>query len=404
MVTLELAATLVLVVAASVLTRSVLHLLAVDPGFDAEGVMTAEITLPEATYPEVARAAAVQAAQWPLPESAVPRFQRQVLQHLEALPGIEAAAFANPLPFDGGQEAGPFWAEDMEAAEPPMTEYTVVTEDYFRAMGVPLLQGREFDGTETHDSEPVAVVSRSLADQFPDGQALGRRIKLGGAPQSPYPWMRVVGVVGDVRRTDLTEPGRPELYVPVAQGGYSPQSTARLVVRVAGGADPRAALAAMRSVVRELDPNVAVDAPRGMPDLVAGAAARNRFGATLTVGFSALALLITALGLYSVISFGAATRRRELALRTVMGATGAQIASSVLRDTLRAAAWGTGLGLLGTVAASRALRSLVFGVSPLEPLSVLVALAALAAVVALAAQGPVRACLRIDPARILSED
>ena len=125
-VTLELAATLVLVVAASVLTRSVLHLLAVDPGFDAEGVMTAEITLPEATYPEVARAAAVQAAQWPLPESAVPRFQRQVLQHLEALPGIEAAAFANPLPFDGGQEAGPFWAEDMEAAEPPMTEYTVV--------------------------------------------------------------------------------------------------------------------------------------------------------------------------------------------------------------------------------------------------------------------------------------
>ncbi len=405
-VALEVAATLVLLAGASVLTRSVLHLLAVDPGFDTAGVMTAEITLPEATYPEKARAAAVQSATWPMPEgAAVPRFQRQVVQGLEARPGIAAAAFADPLPFSGTQEASVFWAEGMaDPAEPPFTEYTVVTEDYFRAMGIRVIEGREFDGGESATSEPVAVVSQSLAAQFPVGRALGSRIKLGGRPDAPYPWLRVVGVVADVKRTDLTTPARPEMYVHIAQGGYSPQSTARLVVRVKDGLTPETALATMRAVVSELDPDVPVNAPASMRSLMANAAARARFTASLTVAFSLLALLITAMGLYSVISFSAATRRRELALRTVMGATGASIATSVLRETLRALALGLAAGVAGALLSARALTSLVFGVSPLEPLSLVFSVAVLSVVVALAAQGPVRACLRLDPARILSRD
>ena len=405
-VALEMGATLVLLAGASVLTRSVLHLLAVDPGFDPAGVMTAEITLPETTYPEKERAAAVQSATWPMAEgAAVPRFQRQVIQGLEARAGIVAAAFADPLPFSGTQEASVFWAEGMEdSTEPPFTEYTVVTEDYFRAMGVPVLEGREFDSGESATSEPVAVVSQSLAAQFPDGRALGSRIKLGGRPEAPYPWLRVVGVVPDVKRTELTTPARPEMYVHIAQGGYSPQSTARLVVRVRDGLAPEAALSTMQAVVAELDPDVPVNAPATMRDLMASAAARTSFTASLTVAFSLLALLITAMGLYSVISFTAATRRRELALRTVMGATGTDIATSVLGETLHALAVGVAVGVVGALLSARILTSLVFGVSPLEPLSVLFAVAVLGSVVALAAQGPVRACLRLDPARILSRE
>jgi hypothetical protein len=335
----------------------------------------------------------------------VPTFQRRLIQGLKALPEIDAAAFANPLPFSGGQEASVFWADGMEPqTQAPMTEYTVITEDYFGAMGIALLEGREFDGSETFDSEPVAIVSRSLAAQFPDGQALDRRIKLGGAEEAPYPWMRVVGVVADVKRTDLAGDARPELYVPISQGGYTSQSTSRLVVRAAKGVRPVGLLGAIRTVLAELDPNVPLDNVAPMTDLVAGAAARSRFTASLTVGFSLLALLITALGLYSVISFGAATRRRELAVRTAMGATGRGVALTVLADTLRAVAVGLALGALGMGLAARTLEGLVFGVAPLSPSALAGAALLLCVTVLLAAQGPVRACMRLDPARILSRD
>jgi len=406
LVAIELAVTLVLLAGSLVLTRSALNLLRVDPGFDADGVLAAEITLPEATYPDAARAAAVQRAEWPgPPDAAVPGFQRRLIQRLVAHPDIEAAAFANPLPFSGGQEASVFWADGMDPPpRAPLTEYTVTTEGYFHAMGIAVLEGREFDGSETFDSEPVAIVSRSLAAMFPHGQALGRRIKLGGAEESPYPWMRVVGVVGDVKRADLTSDARPELYVPVSQGGYTSQSTSRLVVRTTNGLAPGTALGRVRAVLAELDPDVPLDNVAPMTDLVANAAARSRFTATLTVGFSALALLITTLGLYSVISFSAATRHRELAVRTAMGATGGDVAFAVLAETLQAGALGLALGVLGMALGARALEGLVFGVAPLSPSALGGAVLLLCVTVALAAQGPVRACMRVDPVRILSRD
>lgn len=403
-VALELAVTMVLLAGSLLLTRTVLNLLSVDPGFDPNGVLTAEITLPEAAYPDVARAGSVQGARMP-PEAAVPRFQRRMVERLDAQPGIEAAAFANPLPFSGGQEASVFWIDGMAPTEePPFTEYTVVSEGYFRAMGIPVLQGRVFDGGEAHDSEPVAIVSESLAARFPAGQVVGGRIKLGGRPDAGYPWLRVVGVVGDVKRADLTSAGRPEMYVHVSQGGYTVQSTSRLVVRTAAGRDPMALVGRVRSVLHDVDPELPLNRVAPMADLVASAAERARFTAAVTAAFSALALLITGLGLYSVVSFGVSTRRRELAVRAALGASGPDVVAAVMSETVRALVVGLIVGLGATALAARVLGVFLFGVAPLSPGALLAAAATLCATVALAAQGPVRASLRTDPARVLSQD
>jgi predicted permease len=402
----ELAGTLMLLSSGVVLTQGALRLLAVDPGFDAEHVITAELTLPEATYPDSARARAVQRARPPADaEAAVPRFQRAVVQRLQQQPGIAAAAFGNPLPFAGTQESSVFWIDGMaDPDEIPLTEYTVITEGYFAAMGIPLLAGREFTAAERHDGEPVAIVSESLAAMFPDGRALGGRIKLGGALESPYPWLRVVGVVADVKRSSLVAPGRPEMYVHISQGGYTSQSTSRLVVRAAEDGSPRAAMAAVRTVIHEMDPSLPVVSLAPMSDLLLDATARSWFTAQLTVGFSIIALVITALGLYSVISYSVTTRRRELALRSAIGASAPAVLREMLRETLVALAAGLAAGAAGVVLSARLLEGMVFDVDPARPQAILLAAALLAITALVAAQGPARRCLREDPVRLLSGD
>lgn len=406
LVTVQLGTTLVLLCGSMVMTRTVLRLLTVDPGFDAHGVLTAEITLPEATYPDTARMHGVQRALPPEgPDAAVPRFHRRLVQSLTERPGIEVAAVANPLPFSGGQESTVYWVDGMEKPETlDVVDYTAVGEGYFRAMGIPFLEGHGFTSAVRHDGDQVVVVSASLAKRFPEGKALGHRMKLGGAPDAPYAWLRVVGVVPDVKRMDLTGPAHAEMYVHETQGGYTSLSTARLVLRVDAGADPAAAAATVRAAVSALDPTVPVERIEPMEALLARSMSGTRFAARLVLGFAFLALLITALGLYSAISYAVTTRRRELALRVAVGASSAQLVRAVLGEM--AVALGTGLALAGIALwlGSGLLDQLLFGVAPLEPLSLLSAAGILSATVLLAAQGPVRRALGIEPARVLSGD
>lgn len=406
LVAVEVAMTLVLLSGGAVLTRSILKLTQVDPGFDAEHVFTAELTLPEATYPDAARARSVQRAQKASgPEPAVPRFQRALIRELGARPGVEVAAVANPLPFSGGQESSVYWIEGMDKPDQmPLADYTVVSEGYFRAMRIPVLQGRGFSGDDRHGSEPVVVVSRSLAERFPGGRALGARMKLGGAPDAPYPWLRVVGVVGDVKRDDLAGAARPEMYVHMSQGGYTSMSTMRLVVRTAGGLEPGTAAAAVRDVLETMDPDVPLERAAPMADLLADATSRARYTARLVLIFSALALLITALGLYSAIAYAVETRRRELAVRVAVGASSWRILATVLGETAFALAGGLVVGGAGAYLASGLLQGLVFGVTPFELPSLAVAGAILSLTVLAAAQGPARASLRADAARVLSRE
>jgi hypothetical protein len=335
----------------------------------------------------------------------VPQFQRALLERLEAQPGIMAASFVHPLPFGGGQEASVYWVEGQEPFDDlAIVDYTVVSEGYFESMGIPLLQGREFTRADRHDTEPVVVVSQSLADQFPDGKAVGARMKLGGAAEAPYPWLRVVGVVPDVKRTDLVNPARPEMYVHVAQGGYTSLSTSRLVVRVADGMAPTDAVPAIRASLADMDPDVPLENIQSMSDLLADATSRVRFTARLVLGFAVLSLLITALGLYSAVSYAATSRRRELAVRVALGASSGEVLGTVLGETATALVGGLLLGAGGAYLTSGLLRGLVYGVAPFEPISLLAAVGILCATVLLAAQGPARTTLRMDPARVLARD
>lgn len=406
LVAVELATTLVLLSGATLMARTVLTLLAVDPGFQPDHVFTAELTLPEAAYPDTARTRGVQRATPPSgPDAAVPQFHRQLIERLSRRPGIVEAAVANPLPFSGGEESSVYWVEGM--AKPDhmdIVDYTVVSEGYFEAMGIPLVAGREFNASDHHDGEQVVIVSASLAKLFPDGKALGGRMKLGGAPEAPYPWLRVVGVVPDVKRVDLTSPAHPEMYVHESQGGYTSLSTTRLVVRVADGIDVTSTAATVRSAVAELDPNVPVPRMEPMSDLPAASMSRTRFAARLVLGFSFLGLLITALGLYSAISYAVTTRRRELALRTAVGATSRQVLGSVLTETLTALVAGVGVGGVAMYLGSGLLNGVVYGVAPFEPVSLAVAAGLLCVTVLVAALGPARVALGMDPARVLSQD
>ncbi|HZD04361.1 MAG TPA: ABC transporter permease, partial [Longimicrobiales bacterium] len=315
------------------------------------------------------------------------------------------AAMGRPIPFGGAQESTVYSIDGREAPEAlELVDYTAVTEGYFRAMGIPLLQGRGFTTTDRHDSQPVVVVSASLAAQFPGGQALGRRMKLGHPVNTPYPWLRVVGVVPDVKRTDLIQPARPEMYVHVSQGGYTSLATSRLVVRVADGLDPARAASTIRATVAAMDPDVPVEDVRPLTDLLSDSMSRIRFTARLVMGFSALSLLITALGLYSAISYTATTRRREMALRVALGASSGKVLGSVLGETVAALAAGLLLGAVGAWLASGLLRRMVAGAAPLDLLSFLAAAGLLCGTALLAVQGPARSVFRLDPARLLSRD
>ncbi|MGD2067478.1 MAG: ABC transporter permease, partial [Gemmatimonadota bacterium] len=406
LVSVELAATLVLLSGSIVLVRSVMGLLSVDPGFDPRGVLTAEITLPETRYPDAARARAVQRA---LPaegaDPPVPRFHRALVERLENEPDLAAAAAAYPLPFGGSQESSVYWIDGQAPFdELALVDYTVVSEGYFRALGIPLLRGRGFARADRHGSQPVVVVSASLAERFPHGEALGRRMKLGGAPDAPYPWLRVVGVVPDVKRTDLIQPARPEMYVHVSQGGYTSLSTSRLVVRVAEDRGPGSVVSTVRAALAELDPDIPLEDVRPMEALLAEATSRVRFTTRLVAGFTMLALLITVLGLYSAVSYAATSRRRELAVRVALGASSGEVLRTVLGESLAALLVGLGIGAVGVYLTSGLLRGLVYGVPPFEPVSLLAAAAVLCGAVVLAAQGPARTALRIAPARVLARD
>lgn len=404
-VTLELATTLVLICAGVVLTRSLVAMLAIDPGFDGRGVLTAEVTLPESSYPDRVRARAVQRAQKRTEAAPVPRFQQELVARLRERPGVVDAAFAHPLPFAGTQEASVFWIDGMDPPESsPLAEYTVVSEHYFATMGIPILEGREFTAAERFDSEPVAVVSESLAALFPGRRAVGGLLKLGGRPDAPYPWLRVVGVVPDVRRTELTKPARPEMYVHVSQGGYTSMETTRLVVRVPDGAAPASAAATVRSVLGEMDPDVPLESVASMEELLADAMARSRFTAQLMAAFAALALFITALGLYSAVSYAVTTRSRELAVRKAIGASESRVLREVLTETAVSVALGLSLGIVGVLATARLLETVVFGVTPTEPASLSGAVGLVCATTVIAALGPARRCLSQDPVRVLSAE
>jgi predicted permease len=294
-------------------------------------------------------------------------------------------------------------ALEVEGAAPqtpgqrPITAYRVTTPGYFGALGIPLLDGRVFQEADRAETEAVVIIDRTTARRhWPEGQALGKRVKLGG-PQDP--WMTVVGIVGDVRYHGLDSRVFPTIYVPHSQAPFN-----RMMLAVRTTADPLASVTAVKEQVAALDRDLPISAIQTMEQIVYGSVTQQRFNLTLLGTFAALALLLAAVGIYGVISYSVTQRTREIGVRMALGARARDVSRLVMRQGIKLALLGVALGLGGALALTRWMESLLFGVSPTDPLTFSAIALLLTAVALLACWLPARRATRVDPLVALRHD
>jgi predicted permease len=380
----DVALSLVLVVGALLLLRSVSHLLDVDPGFEPRGVVTAEVSLSGPRYEDDARVLA---------------FYDEALRRVRALPGVRGAALASQLPLGGSTDDSGVHAEDRPTSNPELNPSAArygVTPGYLEALGIPLRRGRGVEATDTADGARVALVNESLARRVwgPD-DPLGRRIRIGG-PASPL--RTVVGVVGDVRHDALDQAPPFQVYVPHTQWVDSG------MVLLARAERPDALREALPGAVRSVDGEQAVSAAATMDEVLRESVGRRRWAKDLLTLFAGLAVALTAVGLYGLLSYAVARRTREMGVRLAIGARPGSVVALVLRDAARLVLPGLALGLLATLAVRRALEGLVFSVTTLDPLTYAGTAALLLGVTALAALAPALRAARTDPLVAIREE
>jgi putative ABC transport system permease protein len=384
LVVADLTLALVLLAGAGLMLRTVSALAAADPGFNPERILSLQFSLVGRAYAE---------------DPAVVTFQNRLLEKLRAMPGVEAAAVADQIPFGGDFDCRGFHVQGRMKPNPqedPCIERYGVTPGYRRLMNIPLIAGRDLLDSDTATSQPVVLISQATAREvFASDNPIGAQVRMGAAERGP--WGTIVGVVGDVHHADVTSPVSPAMYTPEAQFTDS----YLVAVVKSTGQDPAALTSAARAAVGELDATVPVYAVATLPDLVSAATASQAFVMRLLTAFAGVAVLLAAIGLYGVVSYGVAQRTREVGLRVALGAQRRDVLRLVLSDGLSLVAVGVAVGLAAAFLTTRFLGALVFGVSPVDPVT-FAAAAAVLTVVALGAHWvPIRRALRIDPASAL---
>jgi predicted permease len=343
-----------LLVGAGVVLRSFVNLLRLDPGFQPEHVLTAEIALPRANYKTTDNVAS---------------FYHRLLTNLNALPGVHAVGAGTDLPWTGYDEnLGGF---TIEGKTPPPNEefharYHTASPDYFRAVGIPLVQGRFFDERDTKDSPRVLLINGVMARRcWPGENAVGKRISFADNPKDSD-WFRVVGVVGDVKDTPESKGTEPAFWWPVLQ---QPFPFANLTIVLRTDSTPTLLTEALRTRVRELDPSLAVAHVRLLDRIVGEQFSTPRFALFLIGLFAALALLLAAIGIYGVISYSVSQRMHEFGMRVALGASSWNLIKMVMKQGVLLAVIGVAIGLGCALALAGVLDSLLYGVSGRDPLT-----------------------------------
>jgi predicted permease len=394
----QFATTIVLLVGAGLLGRSLLRVLSVDPGFRAEQIIAMDLQLPLGWG-------------WDAPAPALRRqvdFLNTLFSRLRNIPGVSEVGGTNSIPLDQGLPDGIFTVLNPEEVPARMedfdrlwqdatrtgdADYCVVHEGYFRALGIPLLQGRMFDDRDVMDAPHTALISQSLArGKWPNENPIGRTIEFGNM-DGDLRLLTVVGVVSDVREYTLEKPPRHTIYVNYRQ---RPQKTSEFTVVLRTGADPCAVFSAARGIVGELNPDVPPRF-RTFSQVFYASLGTRRFNLTLVGVFAAAALLLAVAGIYGVMAYSVAQRTREFGVRIALGAGPAHLLSMVLSQGMCTAAAGLAIGIAGSLALTRAMKSLLFGVSPTDPLTFSAVALLLAGVALLACYLPARRATRVDP-------
>ncbi len=384
LVVAEVALSLALLAGAGLLFRSFERLLSVSPGFRPEHVLTMKVSLPSAKYPD---------------QGARVRFFQELSARVERLPGVTAAGGISFLPLAGPGAATSYGLPgrpDLPAGQQPVADVRAVSGDYFRAMGIPLLEGRTFTDHDTGDGANVIVVNETMAREcWPNEDPIGKRVNIHWSDNVTD---EVVGVVGDVKLTALDDEPRATAYWPHARQdvGYSSLTFA---VRAAG--DPASLTSAVVGQVREMDPLQPVSDVRTMDDVVSQSVAARRLVMLLLAIFAAAAAALAALGLYGVISYVVAGRTREIGVRLAIGARPADVVRQVVGQAMVLVAAGVAIGAAGALALTRLMGSLLFEVRPSDP-ATFAAVVALMAFVGLAASlVPAWRASRVDPVTAL---
>jgi len=378
LVVAEVALSLLLLIAAGLLIESFWRLRRVDPGFSPERVLSFQLSLPLSRYPEGSES----------------RFYERLYKRVATLPGVEAAGGANMLPLSGDYSCDGIQidAHPVPKAQAPCAEARSVSPGYFRALRIPLLAGRLFDGRDAERSTAVAIVNRAMARRFWPGQdPLGKTFVYLGREQGNR--RLVVGVAGDLRHFGIEREPEPEFYTPQMQ---QPSYHAMAVV-VRAAADPGRLLPALRRAVAALDPLIPVYRPRALSELVAADIAAPRLRTTILGAFAGLALLLALVGIYGVLAFIVGQRTREIGIRKALGASHRDLLRLLLAQTMAPALAGIALGLAAAFLAARALGGLLFGVAPTDPLLFTLAPLLLGAAALLASYLPTRRAASIEP-------
>lgn len=363
----EVSLTIILLVAAGLMIRSLMNVVSADPGFRPENVLTMDLYLDHGRHQEL-------------------------LDQVQAIPGVEKAALTYPVL---GGWRNYFCVEGQAVPSPeqaPTAEYRRVTTDYFAVMGIRLLQGRLFNEWDRADSQPVAIVDETLAKRYwPEGDAVGKHLQPGDRPDSSAPWLEIVGVVGNTRNAGVEADAQMQIYWQVFQHAARPSTS--IVLRAS--ADPAVVMSAVKEVARQFDwrPH----AVRVLDQIIGGPSLVRRLISLLLAVFAGIALFLSTIGIYAVTRYSVSRRIQEFGVRVALGATRRDVLVLVLRRALAPVVAGAALGLVGTVAASRALSSLLFELSPWDPLTYAGGSFLLLGVALLACYLPARRAARIDP-------
>ncbi|MFZ0640123.1 MAG: ABC transporter permease [Candidatus Acidiferrales bacterium] len=377
----EISLAVVLLVAGGLLIRSFALLTSVSPGFDPKNVIEAEISLPQFQYSTP--------QQWTA-------FSNELLARLHAQPGLQDSALAAPLPMDRQGEATFAFSIVGNPPLPPgkltTADYATVSPNYFRVMRIPLLRGRVFSEQDSPSNPKVALISETLARRyFPNQDPIGRQMKFGFPPNTDVP-REIIGVVGDVRDESLGRKPGPMMYVPFAQ---APLYGGEVVVR--SSLSVSSVAAGIRQATHAIDKDLPVTDIESFPDVLGASISQERFHTFLLVSFSAIALVLAAVGIFGVISYSASQRTHEIGIRMALGAQPRDVLRLILGQGAKLALFGLGVGVVVAFLLTRFLSSLLYGVSATDPVTFGIVVIVLLGVAMAAAYIPARRAMRVDP-------
>ncbi|HKD91162.1 MAG TPA: ABC transporter permease, partial [Terriglobales bacterium] len=383
LVVVQTALGVMLLIGAGLLIRSLERLSHADLGLNPRNLLTGSFDLDETRY---------HADQLDV-------FVRQLMDRLRVLPGVVNAGGALPLPMGGDDN----WTISFNMLDHPVEERNepsagiyLVTDGYLETMRIPLLRGRRFDGRDQRNSAPVMIVTESFAKKFyPNEDPIGKKIKIGageGKAREQYKTREIVGIVGDIRNSNISEAPEPAYYVPLSQLMFGPPS---LVVRTAG--EPTALQTTISKTLTSMDPEAPLYNVRTMEDCLALDLGRARFQAVLLGIFAGIALLLTAIGLYGVIAYSVAQRTHEIGVRMALGASRANVLSMVLNRGLQLTLIGIAIGVAGALALAQIIQAMLYEIPPRDPATYFVVCITLGTVALLASYLPALRAARVDP-------